>query len=224
MTLISLKEAIKLIDGNYAIIRHYIKTNKIKRVGNLYDKQSIIDYIKSIEVVDLPNEIWKVPIGFTRYKCSNYGRIVSTKYKGGKRTRLINQAISGGYYKSVYINDNGKYCSISSHRLICLAFNYIDKWQEMQVNHIDGNKLNNNIYNLEWCTHQENIRHCVENKLQTPFKGEEVGNSKLKEWQVLEIRAKFKPRIYGRKKLAEEYNVSQYTIKEVVNRYTWKHI
>ena len=74
------------------------------------------------------------------------------------------------------------------------------------------------------CTRQENIKHSIENKLQVAFKGEEVGNSKLKEFEVLEIRNKFQPRVYTRKILAKEYNVSEHTIKDVVNRYTWNHI
>lgn len=224
MTLISKSKAVQILGCKFISIRHYVKIGVIKRIGNLYCKDSILNYKNTINIVELPNEIWKIPINFSRYSCSNYGRIKSINYKNTSTQQLIKQSISGGYYKSVYVNDDGKYCSINSHRLICLAFNYIDDWQQMQVNHKDGNKLNNNIDNLEWCTFEENIRHCVENKLQTPFKGEEVGNSKLKEWQVLEIRAKFKPRVYGRKQLSKEYNVSQSTIKEVVNRYTWKHI
>lgn len=224
MKLVSLKEARKLLNLSYYSVRYHVKKNNLIQLGNKITKDSIDNFLSSFEIDDLPNEIWKTPKGFSRYLCSNFGRIKSIKHRATNRQGLIKQAVSGGYYKSVYFDDNGKYNSINSHRIICLAFYPNDNYKQLEVNHIDGNKLNNNIENLEWCTRQENIKHSIDNKLQKVFKGEEIGNSKLKEWQVLEIRAKFKPRVYGRKKLALEYNISEATIKEVVNRHTWKHI
>lgn len=109
------------------------------------------------------------------------------------------------------------------HRLVALAF-IPNNENKKEVNHIDGNKLNNHVENLEWCTRQENIEHCILNKLQKPFKGEEIGNSKLLEFQVIEIRNKFKPRVYSRTKLAKEYNVSEATIKDILYKRTWIHL
>ena len=51
------------------------------------------------------------------------------------------------------------------HRVILITFNYIPGCENLQVNHIDGNKHNNNINNLEWVTCKENIRHAYINKL-----------------------------------------------------------
>ena len=224
MELVSIKEAMQLLNASYYSVRYYVKTKKIIQLGNKISLQSINDFLYSQQINDLPNEVWKSAKGFSRYLCSNFGRIKSTKYRGHKKDGLINQAISGGYYKSVYFDDNGKYNSINSHRLICLAFYPNEDYKILEVNHKDGNKLNNNIDNLEWCTRQENIKHCIENNLQYVLKGEEIGNSILKEHQVLEIRTKHIPRKYTIQMIADEYGVKHGTIKNLLLGNTWKHI
>ena len=54
---------------------------------------------------------------------------------------------------------------IQLHRALMLAFNPIEGFENLQINHIDGNKNNNNLNNLEWVTPKENIAHAIKNKL-----------------------------------------------------------
>ena len=54
---------------------------------------------------------------------------------------------------------------IQLHRALMLAFKPIENFENLQVNHIDGNKNNNNLNNLEWVTPKENIAHAIRNKL-----------------------------------------------------------
>lgn len=104
------------------------------------------------------------------------------------------------------------------HRLV--AEKYIPNPENKpQVNHKDGNKLNNCIDNLEWVTNQENRNHAVDNDLQVT--GEKCSWAKLTEENVKEIRAN--PG-YENEYWARKFKVSRSTISDVVNYRTWKHI
>ena len=88
-----------------------------------------------------------------------------------------------------------------------------------QVNHKDGNKLNNCVDNLEWVTNQENRNHAVDNDLQVT--GERCSWAKLTEENIKEIRAN--PG-YENEYWARKFKVSRGTINDVVNYRTWKHV
>lgn len=104
------------------------------------------------------------------------------------------------------------------HRLV--AEKYIPNPENKpQVNHKDGNKLNNCVDNLEWVTNQENRNHAVDNDLQVT--GERCSWAKLTEENVKEIRAN--PG-YENEYWARKFKVSRGTINDVVNYRTWKHI
>ncbi len=109
------------------------------------------------------------------------------------------------------------------HRLVSKL--YIDNPENKpQVNHIDGNKLNNNVVNLEWVTNQENRNHAMLNGLH--IKGENMYNSKFTEEDINWIRTNY---VFGDSKfgcsgLANKFNTNQSRIWKIVNRKTWKHI
>jgi len=226
MELLSRNQASEVFNLSKDVFPYYAKMGYIEKINDKYFKKSIEDYLNSISVKDLDGEVWKQAKGYSRYLFSNLGRVVSLNHRGGLHKRIINPSISGGYNKTVFLDDNGKYRSINVHRLICLAFYPNENYLNLEVNHKDANKLNNEVSNLEWCTKQENIKHSIENKLQTAFKGEDVGTSILKETDVLLIReiAKKRGRRYNRKELGLRFNISPATIKDIVLRHTWKHI
>lgn len=149
----------------------------------------------------------------------------------GKRLRPAKD--KKGYLR-VGLMIHGKLCTKKVHRLIAEAF-IPNPQNKPCVNHIDGNKENNWVSNLEWVTYKENTKHAIDNGLfsfQTseksiniiPKSGSLNGNALLTESQVLEIREKYKPRIYTRLMLANEYKVKESCIKDIVNRNSWKHI
>lgn len=104
------------------------------------------------------------------------------------------------------------------HRLV--ANKYIPNPNNCeQINHKDGNKLNNCADNLEWVTNQENRNHAVDNGLHTT--GEKCSWSKLTEENVHFIRNHPEMTAVD---LAKMFNVARQTVSDVRNYRTWKHI
>jgi hypothetical protein len=131
-------------------------------------------------------EIWKdIPNYVGRYKASNFGRIKSVdmilSYKRHKndlkRTRkgkILTPTKAKNGYLRVEMSINGEHKLNLVHRLIAQAFIPNPKNYE-QINHIDGNKENNNVNNLEWCSCKMNMCHAWKNGL---YKGKRVGQYK----------------------------------------------
>lgn len=118
-------------------------------------------------------EEWRPVKGFEGfYEVSNLGRIKSLCGWNGrryvKREKILNPTKQEGskkYYRYIVTltkEKKRKYAKV--HRLVAEAF-LPNPDKKPQVNHKDGNPLNNNVENLEWCTLQENIHHSVENEL-----------------------------------------------------------
>ena len=98
-------------------------------------------------------ETWKPIEGAINYEVSNFGRVRNIKTKN-----ILNGAISKGYVR-YDLSINGKRCVKAGHRLVAEAFLPQIAGKDF-VNHKDGDKTNNNLANLEWCTCQENSQHA----------------------------------------------------------------
>jgi hypothetical protein len=105
------------------------------------------------------NEIWKPIKDFSTYAISNYGRV-----KNIRTGRIMHLCETTGGYLQVCLRKDGRYYDKRVHRLVAYAFlpNYYDDFEmdELEVNHIDGDKKNNYADNLEWCTRSENTIHA----------------------------------------------------------------
>lgn len=87
-----------------------------------------------------------------------------------------------GYFRATFSN-NGKRKSYYVHRLVAMA--YLPLYDDsLQVNHKDGNKLNNNRFNLEMVTLQENIKHSIETGLKPKMERDKYGRFKGKKGVV----------------------------------------
>ena len=67
-----------------------------------------------------------------------------------------------GYYSISLRDKDGKRTEYSLHKLVAKTFIPNLRGSKKQVNHIDGNKLNNSVYNLEWCNQSENTQHAYD--------------------------------------------------------------
>lgn len=115
----------------------------------------------------------------------------------------------------------GKYTKkFAIHRLV--AEHFIDNPLNLpEVNHLDGDRTNNNVDNLEWTTGEDNRKHCEDNNLNP--KGERHGNAKYNEEIVLLVRDLTK-RGFSRKECAEIANVTISFVKDVRVGRAWKHV
>lgn len=74
-----------------------------------------------------------------------------------------------GYKQFSMMTNDGRQVTRKLHRLIMMLFCYFPGCEDYEVNHKDGNKLNNYILNLEWTTHSENTIHAINMGLKTVF-------------------------------------------------------
>jgi hypothetical protein len=147
---------------------------------------------------------------------------VYTPWRGGKQMGVT--ARENGYCDvSLYLKD-GKRRMFKVHRLVMETFNPIENSQNFQINHIDGNKHNNNIHNLEWCTRSENLLHAFKTGLEEKPVGEKNPSNKLTEKEVEEICSLLEKKELSYQKIADRYNVSKGTISHIKNRRNWTHI
>lgn len=112
----------------------------------------------------LPKQCWKDIPGYQAlYQVSNTGRVRSLNYNRTGKIKILKQRKDKLGYRSVFLCKDGKLKKYSVHRLVALAFipnpnNY------PIINHKDENKINNTVWNLEWCTQEYNNNYGNRNK------------------------------------------------------------
>ncbi len=107
-------------------------------------------------------------------------------------------------------NKDGSHYRISLHRLVALCY-IPNPYNKPQINHKDGNKLNNDVSNLEWCTASENIAHSYNTKLH-------VVETKLSLDEIQEIVDLYNSGLYSYLELSKIFGVSNVTISNYVDR------
>lgn len=172
------------------------------------------------------NEIWKDVKGFEGlYQVSNLGRVRSLDRRKNNhffRGRILRQPKDKDGYCLVTLNDGKRSKMGRVHRLVALAF--IPNPENLpEVNHIDENKENNRIDNLEWCTTKYNLTYGSRKGMMS---GTKNNHAKLTEKEVVEIRKIYKEgdSQYGQSALGKRYGVSHIQIANIVNRISWPNI
>lgn len=168
-------------------------------------------------------EVWKDIENYPNYQVSNLGNVKSkeryTKAKGNeiihRKEFLLKQFTNKKGYKQVTLYDkNKKPKTMRVHKLVALCFIPNPK-NLTQINHIDGNKLNNNQNNLEWISNYDNMQHAIKNGLI---------NEKLRKENMSKVGKSLKGHIarFGltkniENKLNEQFESMQYNLESEVN-------
>ena len=162
---------------------------------------------------------------------SSFRQIEDTTYYVNEKGTVINKKthriITGSADKDGYLRfrlycPDGSVRTTSIHRVVLETFHPVENMEYLEVNHIDGNKSNNNLENLEWVTHPKNMQHAVENGLTDNCAWVKPGNfSKLTVEQVKEIK---NDKTHSYRQLAKKYNVSHTCISDIKRGKTWKEV
>lgn len=175
-------------------------------------------------------ENWKQCPSWPRFEVSDSGNIRHTatqkeKYKLKHKT---------GYYL-IQARTNGKINTLKLHRLVAETWLAPPNNELIQlcknthhgvvcVNHKDGNKLNNSVENLEWCSHENNVKHAYNNDMIPYLKGSLNGMSKLTDMDVHEICRLFQSGESVAFVISTYPNISRAQITKIRAGLAWKHI
>jgi len=131
-----------------------------------------------------------------------------------KKNKLMNIHVSYNGYK--YVSLPGKTHYI--HRLLGIKF-IPNPLNLKEINHIDGNKLNNDLSNLEWCSSSDNTKHAYKIGLQSQ-KGENNARTNLKNLDIMKIK-ELSSKGTKQKELVNMFGINQSNISRIINSKTW---
>lgn len=159
---------------------------------------------------------WRIFKECPRYLVSSCGKIWDSKGR-----RFLKQTNLRGYLRcSINYGDYKKTWRV--HRLVAITYLECND-TSLQVNHIDGDKENNNESNLEWVTSKENIHHAWNTGLASGKKGISHGQSILTDEIVKDIIS-FKGKGIPQWKVAEMFGTVQTNISLIWRNKAWTHI
>jgi hypothetical protein len=163
-------------------------------------------------------EVWKQIPFAPEYEVSNYGRLLN---KDGSIKKVTK--VKDGYLKTNLML-GGRHRSFTVHKLVMLTF--VGQGNTNTIDHLDGNKLNNRLDNLEYVSHKENMCRGYANGLIKPINsvGENNTKAKLTEDDVVRIRELYLTGSYNQTELAGMFHVDQTQISCIVRRKNWTHI
>lgn len=155
------------------------------------------------------------------YEVSNTGLVRRTARGSGTQAgKMLKPRLIRGY-ASVGLSHCGVVREFKVHKLVAEAF-LGPRPPQHDINHKDGNKLNNCVDNLEYMWPDDNLKHLIENRLHCH--GETHGSAKLTEEDVKEIRRLYYSGQYTQRELAEKYGITLGTINPMIKYRTWKHV
>jgi len=185
-------------------------------MANILDFRCITSYTYNMNTKE--KERWAAIPGYEGwYEVSSLGRVKRVLGSHGTfagRILCLQRQRNG--YVAVPLSKEGVYHTCKIHRLVAAAF-LTPKIEGLQVNHINGNKKDNRLDNLEYVTQEENHRHALLTGLKA--KGETNGRSKLTKSEVLDIRNRL--RSETQMAVVRRYGISRRAIRSIADRTNW---
>ena len=174
-------------------------------------------------------EVWKDIQGYEGYfQVSNLSnvrsldRITIGRYGMQKRKgKLMTQHIDQDGYMKVGITKEKVRKHYFVHRLISIAF-INNSGNKAQINHKDGNKQNNSLSNLEWCSITENNNHALNSGLRKMPNGNNHSNAKITEDEAIWI--KYMTNGQKLQELVDIFGICKATICKIKTNKIWRHI
>ena len=114
--------------------------------------------------------------------------------------------------------------TIMAHRLIWIINHGLIYDTNLVINHIDGNKLNNNISNLELVTHRRNIRHALDNGLNVSLKSEQKPNAVFTNDQVIKFRKLYESGGISQQDIVKIVGCDKTTVSYMLSKKTYKNV
>lgn len=172
---------------------------------------------------ELENEIW-LPISFNlNYAVSNLGRVKRVTAGRGLcvANRILRPATTFDGYFQVSLSENNRQTSIKVHRLVALMFIGEPPEGLNQVNHIDHDRKNNRVENLEWVDNKTN--QMWSRIAGRAVRGEKMFKAKLTDADIPVIRELRKTGM-GLQKIADKFGVHNSVIHRITKGDAWTHI
>lgn len=156
----------------------------------------------------------------TKYEISSYGRV-----RNGETGKILKTSVDKCGYERVRLSFGRKHkVSKSVHRLVAEAFIYNPQPDVFnEVNHKNGDKLDNRVENLEWSSRQSNMLHAFRTGLCKAIKGEKHKKSKYKEKQIREICELMQAGL-SNKVIAKIVGIDRHYISQIRRKRVWTEI